>query len=148
MDRNNRRTLSIEALEDRRVLATLIVNTSDDFANDQNNGDLTLREAIRIVNGDYILPPGSTTDDAAQVLLHDGQGNPTPLGTNDKIVFDDSVFGTAQGQEDTIELLHGELLITNSVVIDGADGFGMDDGADDLGWSGLTIDAGTLARAR
>lgn len=140
--RNNKYSaLSIEWLEDRRVLATLIVNSNTDAAlisgAGVNDGLLTLREAVAVVNGTY-LPPASTpapNEDSDQII--------GPIGANDKIVFDSSVFGP-NGSASKIELLHGELTIENSVIIDGSGYNVMTDMADDsVGWENLTIDAST-----
>ncbi|TWT88714.1 hypothetical protein Mal64_22020 [Pseudobythopirellula maris] len=143
-NRNSRggRRARFEALEDRRVLATLTINSDADAFSNVNDGSLTLREAIDIVNGDYLPAdiPGSP-DDREQI------DNVSLLGTNDRIVFDSSLFG-APGTPGSIDLIHGELEVEQSVVIDGG-GYdpatGMDDGL--LGWSKLTIDAGGLSRA-
>lgn len=128
------RKITSERLEDRRMLATLVVNSDADTLLPVNDGDLTLREAIQYVSGEVVPSLDRLAFDFAN------------LGTNDRIVFDDSVFGSGPGQIDTIELLHGELSISNSVEINGADGFGTVDNLSDLGWSGLTIDAGANGR--
>ena len=83
-----RRSPRVEALEDRRVLATLTVNSDAD----DGTGGLTLREAIEAVNT-ATLPTGG---DAAQVDLSEA------FGTNDTILFADSLFDTVG--EATIQL--------------------------------------------
>ncbi len=90
-----------EQLEDRRLLATISVTLASDAASPADDGEITLREAITYVNT-QVVPP----NDLATI-----NGN---LGTNDKIVFDPSVFASPQ----TITLTAGELAITNSVIID------------------------------
>ncbi|MCA9238855.1 MAG: hypothetical protein KDA37_01590 [Planctomycetales bacterium] len=122
-----------EPLEDRRLLAIIPVSLYADAENptDLDNG-ITLREAITYVNTRDV-PAG----DLARIDLTD------PLGTNDRIDFDSSVFGP-NGSASKIELLHGELLIENSVVIDGS-GYNVTTGMPDnsVGWENLTIDAST-----
>lgn len=146
------RKLCIENLEDRRVLATLIINTPDDEALSggigDDDGNLTLREAVAIVNGSY--SPTALNGDKLQIDENVVGGVPTePLGTNDKIVFHPDVFGTGPGKADTIYLLHGELEITRSVIIDGAGVVNVDVNSVPTptpgpGWLGLTIDASTF----
>lgn len=95
---------TFEHLEDRRVLATIPVTLASDAADptDQDNG-ITLREAVAYVNG--VVPDA---DDLAIIDFSNGG-----FGTNDRIIFNLPVG------EDTIELLHGELLISRSVEIMG-----------------------------
>ncbi|MDC0936619.1 hypothetical protein OAS39_10055 [Pirellulales bacterium] len=111
---NPSRRLRYENLEDRRMLATLTVTVADDFI-DEDDGILTLREAIGYVNDD-IVPIG---DEFNNIELTEG------FGTNDTIVFSSALAGS------TIELTGGEIVIDRSVVIDAA-----------ALTSGLTIDAG------
>lgn len=85
---------SHERLEHRRVLATLTVNTAADSVPDDNDGVLTIREAIAYVNGDETPDTG----DLAQI-----NGTPGVPGVVDRIIFADSVFD-ANG-EALIELL-------------------------------------------
>ncbi len=144
------RSLKVELLESRRVLATLLVNSASDGASPSNasdldDGNLTLREAVRIVNGDY--EPTSINGDPTQI------DDFSTIGTNDIIKFDPEVFGNGQlfpgvDREDTIELIHGELVVGNSVIIDGNASslvdFGDGNGPVPVagpGWQGLTIDA-------
>lgn len=59
---NHYRRLHIDPLEDRRMLATLTVNTLSDAAVDANNSpvddhQLTPREAIAFVNRDFVPGP-------------------------------------------------------------------------------------------
>ena len=97
---NNRRLLRHEQLEDRRMLATLTVSVDDDGAIAENDGNLTLREAVAYVNQDAF--PG--VNDQAHIT--------GTLGTNDTILFDSSLAGG------TILLTEGELDITEAVTID------------------------------
>jgi hypothetical protein len=76
-----------ESLESRCMLATVTVNSRDDFATFDNNGSLTLREAIAIVNGQYVPEDlFGQPDDFGQI------DDILTLGTNDKIVFAPSLF--------------------------------------------------------
>lgn len=111
---NTTRILRCETLKDRRLLATIPVTlNSDSLVPDPTDGEITLREAVQYISEDFILD--STDPDA---LTFDFAN----LGTNDKIVFDNGVFGDLSidpNLKDTITLSHGELLITNPVEIDG-----------------------------
>lgn len=87
------RRLRVEGLEDRRVLAAYTVNDPLDYDPGQIDwldNDYSLREAVLL-------------------------SNMTP---NTQIDFDPTVFGTGLNLTDTIELQHGELLITESTTID------------------------------
>ena len=79
---------AVELLEERRMLAVLTVNSNQD--NTTSDTDLTLREAILLVNhaGDANAALGRTltADEEAQINLSDA------FGTNDTIDF--SVTGT------------------------------------------------------
>ena len=110
------RRLRHEYLEDRRMLATLTVNVTNDNTDAQgdpifDDGLLTLRDAIAYVNGTAI-PIGLETD---QIV-----GQVGVPGVIDKIFFATSLSGQ------TITLNEGipgqtkgkELTITNSVIID------------------------------
>lgn len=109
------RNAKFELLEDRRMLAVLTVNSFADSASNIDNGTLTLREAIAVVNDAY--NPFLINGDLLQI---DDLGGAEPIGTNDKIVFAQSLSGK------TIRLDEGisgptqgkELTITNSVIID------------------------------
>lgn len=60
-ERHAMRPLHIESLEDRRLLATLTVNTSEDGHLDFTDvqGNLTLREALAIVDNGGDLAPST-----------------------------------------------------------------------------------------
>jgi hypothetical protein len=115
--------LGIEYLESRRLLATIPVTLAVDaqFNTDTDNG-ITLREAVRYINGE-IADPG----DLALIDFSNGG-----WGTNDTIVFD-LPMGV-----DTIDLDLGEIGIERSVTIDGTDGNGVS--------LGITIDANNGSR--
>ncbi len=108
----------LECLEERRVLATFVVDDPADYAPaaiDFFDEMISLREAV---------------------LLAEDQDDV------DLIKFDPTVFGSGPGLEATIELLHGELVITNPVILDGNEPTLI---SNELipgpGWEGLTIDA-------
>ncbi|MEM6470045.1 MAG: choice-of-anchor Q domain-containing protein, partial [Planctomycetota bacterium] len=98
--RRRRRSPRLEPLENRRLLATLVVNsTLDNFdpTSPATDGMVTLREAIMAANAD------------AQV-------GDAPAGSGaDTITFDPAVFNTPQG----IDLNDTELTIGSSVTIVG-----------------------------
>ncbi len=105
---DNSRRLRHEILEDRRMLATLTVNVNDDFADNIDNGLLTLREAIAVISGTFT--PTAQNGDKVQI-----DTSIDPIGTNDKIVFDSTISGA------TITLTQGQLAITETVSILGED---------------------------
>ena len=132
------RSLGVERLEDRRVLATLTVNVTSDAALDSfgdglDDGSLTLREAIAAANGTYT--PVNPSGDLLQI-----DQTTDPLGQNDVIVFDfdaDPAFSGITGdpaddiRKAKITLLHSvttnsnelnALEVTRSVTIDGGAG--------------------------
>lgn len=127
------RGLHIEPLEQRSMLATLVVTSILDNPIPVNDGIITLREAVAYINQDAAA--GSA--DAAQFDV-------TTLGQNDKIVFDESLFGAADPdgiRRAEIELEHltnknagdlsvvegnSALWIKNSVEMAAADGFEME----------------------
>src|SRR5262245_39378742 len=78
-----RRSLRLESLESRSLLATLTVNSTED--SNEPDDVLTLREAILLVNfaGDANAALGDdlSNDEAARINTTE------PFGTNDKIVF-------------------------------------------------------------
>lgn len=122
------------------MLATLTVTNAVENPTDSpfSGNGLTLREALDYVNGTPVL---AGDDIAGQI-----DGVPGTPGTPDLIKFDPRVFGfpTAGNPNRTpvIELLHGELLISNSVTIDGAAPTEIDGNlVAGPGWEGLTIDA-------
>jgi len=88
------------------MLATLTVSVSSDGAIANNNGNLTLREAIAYVN--QIDTPGPA--DAVHI-----QG---PLGLNDIIQFAPALNGA------TITITGGNLVVTDRVMITGPTGAG------------------------
>jgi predicted outer membrane repeat protein len=85
-----------ELLEERALLATLTVNSPLDNIT-SGNGLVTLREAIIAANT-------NSTTDLGQIA-----------SGADTIQFDPAVFGTSQ----TISLVFGELIITESLTING-----------------------------
>ncbi|MFK7767297.1 MAG: hypothetical protein AB8B55_08755 [Mariniblastus sp.] len=97
--RNRRKSKSSQhaysALEDRRLLATFIVNTASD-ANAPNDGLVSLREAVTAAN--------------TNTAFGDAQAGAV---TGDVIWFDPSIAGS------TIRLTAGELTITDDVFIQG-----------------------------
>lgn len=128
------RKVRFESLEDRRMLAVLTVNSSDDFASNNDDGILTLREAIAVINEAY--DPGIPGGDLLQI---DDLGGTEPLGTNDKIVFETDttlqnhipfVPDTDGIYKATIELLHEDptyptsaLVVINDVIIEAPDSY-------------------------
>lgn len=116
------RSLGLELLEDRRVLATLTLNVThddtDQFGNPLvNDGDLTLRDAIAYINGDFD-PQQNDIQSNGVVHIDLTEG----WGTNDKIIIPSSIGST-------ITLTEEEMEIKRSVELQGP-GSGM-----------LTIDA-------
>lgn len=82
------------------MLAVLTVNAShDDDQTPDNDGELTLREAIDFVNGDFV--PGSSYAS----LIDDNNGT-EPIGVNDRIEID----------VDTVTLKHS-LVLTEPATI-------------------------------
>ena len=93
LDRNPLRprlTLRLEALEERSVPATLLVNTVAD--NTTADGFLTLREAVQLVNAggnaQTALGRTLTAQETAQITT------PPAWGTNDTITFSAAARGT------------------------------------------------------
>jgi len=139
------RTPRFESLEDRRVLATLTVNADYDSMADIDDGNLTLREAIRVVNDDY--NPVLSNGDNLQINTFGGN---EPIGTNDTIIFN-----LPAGQK-TITLDSssggpGHLEITQTVTIDTQGQFITIDGNDPSASNrngirifNITNDAGTV----
>lgn len=97
-----RRALRCEALEARHLLTTLVVENQLDgaLADLAGDGELSLREAIEIANTGATID-GYTSADVA-----------------DTIVFDPAAF--TGGAASLIRLTAGELLITESLTIDGS----------------------------
>lgn len=118
---SHRRKSGVELLEDRNLLATLTVNVLGDDVDAfgepiRNDGELTLRDAIAYVNGDFVPLPGDLAQIDETVDL---------LGTNDRIVFDDALFNA--NDEALVELMHSAnsfsgLRINASVEIDAGSG--------------------------
>ena len=96
----NARRLRAERLEDRRMLATLVVqnNLDDSLANLAGDGELSLREAIEIANTGVTIDGFTSTE------------------VEDIITFDSQVF--TGGEANVIPLAGAELEITESLVID------------------------------
>ena len=90
------RSFAVELLEDRRVLATLMVNSAED-PGVGSDGLVTLREALAAANSD------GTTD-----LMESASGA-------DTIVFDPNVFALSR----TIQLASGQLSINSDLSING-----------------------------
>ena len=112
------RRLRHEILEDRRMLATLTVNVDYDVSSNNDDGSLTLREAIAVVSGTFT--PTDQNGDKTQIDII-----AEPLGTNDKIVFalspnkDTITLGKdAAGNNLNLGSEAGELKITKPVTID------------------------------
>ncbi len=112
---NSHRHLRHEALENRRMLATLTVNVAHDDVDSggipfDSNGELTLRDAIAYVNK-TATPVGDEFD---QIDLTE------PLGTNDTILFAASLDGATitLDQGATSPTAGKELKVVNPVIID------------------------------
>ena len=108
------RRLRLESLEDRRMLATMVVTDLGDgsLASLAGDGQLSLREAIEAVN------TGAPVDGIAPLV---GE-----FGTSDTILFQTALFS---GGQQTLALTAGQLELAKSVVLFGP------------GSSLLTIDA-------
>ncbi len=96
------RKLHVESLEDRRMLATMVVTNLDDGPIGTGDGELSLREAVLSINigapFDGIGPSSGT------------------FGVNDTILFDASLFAGGAG---SLALDSGELILARSVTIAG-----------------------------
>ena len=99
--------LRLETLEDRRMLATMVVTDLGDgsLASLAGDGLLSLREAVEAVN------TGAPVDGIAP---SSGQ-----FGLNDAIAFDSDLFG---GTSKTLALTAGQLELQSSVVVFGPTG--------------------------
>ena len=121
-----RQPLSFELLEDRRLLATLVVNSAADLPVDLSDSVVTLRDAIHAANTDTLVAPGAETGSGA-----------------DTITFDGSVFNGV-GDNSLIRLTEGELEITDALTIDGSTGVGVtvtgDAAGDDVRLAGNITD--------
>ena len=78
--------------------------------------DLTLRDAIAAISGDYI--PNSSDPTGDYIWIDE---TTDPLGQNDTILFSSSIT-------DPIVLSHGQMEIKNSVTISGLDASGQSQG--------------------
>jgi hypothetical protein len=123
--------LRVEQLEDRRMLAVLTVDTNTDVADAVGDGDLSLREAIAVVNqggnyltASYFLPGGLRVLSQGEKDQFNVSGG--GLGTNDSILL--------TSRSGTITLSGTQLDISEDVVIVGP-------GSEDL-----TIDANGLSQ--
>ncbi len=123
-----KRSMRFESLEDRRMLATLTVNSLSENIDlvPNNNGELTLREAIQYVNVDALAEP---LDIESNGVVHI-DGIPGLPGVVDKIVFDPALFASGDPTKATIELLHEDepasstaLVISNDVIIEAPEGY-------------------------
>ena len=137
----SRKTLHVEPLEDRRLLATLTVNSALDNLTG-GDGLVTLREAIIAANGDSATDLGDTGSGADEIVFDAGL-NTTPI-----------VLSITGSDEDAAAT--GDLDITTEVIISGngaantiidAGGAG---GLDDrvlhvLGSGNLTLNASTIS---
>ena len=113
------RKLRLEPLEDRRMLAAMLVNDLGDgsLANLAGDGQLSLREAVEAIN------TGAPVDGIGSIS--------GPFGLNDVIAFDSVLFG---GSSKTLVLTAGQLELETSVALFGP--------SDNL----LTIDAQQKSR--
>ncbi len=134
------RKLRLESLEDRRLLAVMVVTDLGDgsLASLAGDGALSLREAVEAVNT------------AAPV---DGIGPVAgSFGTSDTILFSSALF---IGTSPTLTLTAGQLELTSSVIIAGPTGrtltvdaqqdfriFDIAAGTDDYTLSGMTLTGG------
>ncbi len=101
---NRSRTLRLESLEDRRMLAILVVTDlgDDTLANLAGDGQLSLREAVEAIN---IGEPVDGIDPIAG-----------DFGDNDTILFSGALF---LGAPKTLALTAGQLDLTSEVTIAG-----------------------------
>jgi hypothetical protein len=107
------------------MLATLTVNTDrDDFAADSDDGLLTLREAIRVVNLQYTPGPSTSApgEDRDQI-----SGTPGLPGVIDEIVFAPGLFnGMGKAKISLANFVGGSsvsaLAINRDVVIEAPEG--------------------------
>jgi predicted outer membrane repeat protein len=127
-----RRPLRVEGLEERRMLATLMVNNLDDDTHINMIGGLTLREAIEVVN------QGTTAGLDSGTIATQISGT---LGNNDTIKFAESLFA-AGFRIHQLGASLGELQISNDVTIvgPGPDLLTIDARATDLTPDSTTID--------
>ncbi len=68
---SERRQWSAEILEDRALLATIMVNSLDDAVVDLTDSVITLRDAIAAANGDLAVAPGVDVGDGADIITFD-----------------------------------------------------------------------------
>ncbi len=108
------RRLHVEALEDRRVLAVLTVNTAADSVLNDVDNFLSLREAIMVVNNASTAGLNSSAE-LNQVDLTE------PLGSNDTIRFAANLSDETITIDSTInddDVGNADLDIVRSVIID------------------------------
>jgi hypothetical protein len=108
------RRLHVEALEDRRVLAVLTVNTAADSVLNDADNVLSLREAIMVVNNASTAGLNSSAE-LNQVDLTE------QLGSNDTIRFAANLSGETITIDSTInddDVNNADLDIVRSVIID------------------------------
>ena len=101
------RKLRLETLEDRRMLATMVVTELGDgsLASLAGDGQLSLREAVAAIN------TGAPVDGVGPAS---GQ-----FGLNDAIVFNSELFG---GSPKTLSLTAGQLELQSAVILFGPSG--------------------------
>lgn len=126
------RTLRLEPMEYRQLLAVLTVNSNAD-THINTNGLLTLREAIEVV------VQGNTSGLDSATIANQISGG--PLGSNDTIKF----AGSLNGGVITLDLAFGELSISKPLVIDastlplGVNIYGNDPTPDEQTGTGIRI---------
>lgn len=97
---SERRQWPAEVLEDRALLATIVVNSLDDAAVDLTDSVITLRDAIAAANGDLEVSPGGVVGSGADEITFDPiltNGSPGVLfmttGTKFDITSDLTITG-------------------------------------------------------
>jgi parallel beta-helix repeat protein len=105
--RRRRVSLTLEQLEERRLLATLLVNTTAD--NNARDNYLSLREAILLTNGDPALTYNMLTAAEKNQIIN---GQP---GANQQ----DTIQFTIGNFPNQIQLTSALPVVTDSIIIDG-----------------------------